>query len=252
MDSVWQVLTQLGWVNWFLLGLAVVAATVLRAFSGFGTALALVPLAAMVIPAEQAVTLAAIVSVSASFRTVFTVQKDMDRQSMPWLVGGAALGLPVGVYVLTILPEHLLRLAIGVTVMGSALLLYIVKPALRKLPRRFAVATGFLSGMMSGGIAMPAPPITIWFLATQANPVISRASMMVYFVLVNLMAIAGYAIAGIFGLASLVNWLVMLPFVWLGDKLGFWLFHRFGGAWYRKGAILLLFVIGLFSLVRAL
>lgn len=251
MDALWQIAVQIGWLNWVLLGLAVIAATVLRAFSGFGTALALVPLAAMVIPADQAVTLAAIVSVTASIRTVFTVQQDMDRHSMPWLVGGAALGLPLGIYVLTILPENMLRLAIGVTVMGSAVLLFRIKPVLRQLPRNMALATGMLSGMMSGSIAMPAPPITVWFLATQSNPVISRASMMVYFVLVNIMAIVGYAIAGVFGLTSLVNWLLMLPFIWIGDKLGFWLFNRYGGAWYRKAAIMLLFVIGLISLVRA-
>jgi uncharacterized membrane protein YfcA len=76
--------------------------------------------------------------------------------------------------------------------------------------------------------------------------------MMGFFTLSAVLALATYALHGMIGLHLLAYFLLALPVLYLGDRLGTWLFTRHGADFYRRAAILVLFALGLLIIARAL
>ena len=103
---------------------------------------------------------------------------------------------------------------------------------------------GLSSGLINGGFAIPGPPIIVYTMATEPDPARNRAFMIAFFTFSALVALAGFAIAGLVSARS--GWLALAayPALFIGDKLGYRLFDRFGGGLYRRLAITLLMVMG--------
>jgi hypothetical protein len=80
----------------------------------------------------------------------------------------------------------------------------------------------------------------------------SRALLMSFFMLSAVLALGSYAVAGYLSLQSLSLYLLALPAMLLGDRLGFWAFSRFGGTLYRRVALLVLYSVGVAITLRAL
>src|SRR3954453_8086477 len=102
----------------------VLAASVLRGFTGFGFGLAAVPLLSLALPPAKAVPLVvalqAIVGVG-GFRGAW---KLCDWRAVRGLTPGLAVGVPAGLLVLTAFSPNSVRLAIGVSIAISVLLLW--------------------------------------------------------------------------------------------------------------------------------
>ena len=96
----------------------------LRAFSGFGFALAAMPLLVLVIEPVNAVVLCAVLAFVAALRSFRRVWRAADGKRLKPLLAGSLIGTPVGVYALDILPAQTIELLIGIGVLASAFFLW--------------------------------------------------------------------------------------------------------------------------------
>ena len=105
-------------------GFTVIVASVLRAFSGFGFALAAMPLLVLVVEPANAVVLCTVLALVAALRSFRRAMGEADRGALRPLLLGSLIGTPLGVYALDILPAQTIELLIGIGVLASAFFLW--------------------------------------------------------------------------------------------------------------------------------
>ena len=75
---------------------------------------------------------------------------------------------------------------------------------------------------------------------------------MLFFTASSLLALLSYAVAGLFEPTTPWYVALALPALFLGDWLGNLLFVRYSGAFYRRVAVLVLFLMGVLVIARSL
>ena len=111
---------------------------------------------------------------------------------------------------------------------------------------------GFGAGLLNGAFAIPGPPVIIYTMATEPDPARSRAFLLTFFLFMAAAGLLTYAAAGFVTAASPLYFLLAFPAMFIGDKLGYRLFQRYGTAGYRRVAVILLFVMGVAITAEAL
>ncbi len=230
----------------------VVFAAIMRAFTGFGFALAAVPVFSLFMPPTQAVVLSASLTLAVSLLTLRSYWGRYPLRPMLPLLLAAMLGTIFGANLLGAISPDVFRLWIGLTVIAASVLLTLYRPLPRPRGTFLAAVTGAASGLLNGAFAIPGPPLIIYAMATVREPERARALLMTFFLFAAVIALASYAASGFITAASPWLFLLALPAMLLGDKLGFYLFMRHGNALYRRVALVMLFAVGITITLRAL
>ncbi|CAN5436498.1 sulfite exporter TauE/SafE family protein [soil metagenome] len=227
-------------------------AALLRGFTGFGFSLAAVPLLGMFMPPAQAVPVAIGLQLLGSLMDFRGAAKVCHWPSLRWLMAGAAIGWPLGTLVLSHISAPVARLAISsitllaVLVLGKGF-------ALKDLPGRAVTATaGFCAGVFNGLAAMPGPPAVAYYMSVPLSRVTTRASLLVFFLMTSITAMAAAASLGLITSQSIGLSLLGLPVMWLGTRLGHIAFTRGSDLTHRRVSIASLGVIALTSAIKGL
>ncbi len=230
---------------------AVLFAAILRGFTGFGFALAAVPLASLVMPPSRIVSAVLIMQVGIGLRDCIMEWRHADRRALGRLVIGALIGMPMGVAALALLSASQVRAVLGVAVLAAAALTWRPHHARRPPAPSLTLATGFASGLFHGLAAMAGPPAVAYFLAFQPKIAVMRSSLMVYFPLVSLLSLPMAYTAGLVDTAAVTLGLLGMPLMVTGGWLGAHGFRRFGARSYRKLALAALVFTAGASIMRA-
>jgi len=229
---------------------AIVFAAVLRGFTGFGFALAAVPLVSLAISPRQAVPMVILQQLLLGLVDGVRAWRDCDRRSVLQLAAGSVIGVPAGIVALDLMPGTVTRMAIAFIVLAAIVLLW--KP--RRLPftpgARTAASAGFVAGLFNGLAAMPGPPAIAYYLLTDADPRKVRASLMAFFLATAVIAAPGTWAAGLLDLDTTILALAGLPLVLGGGYVGNRLFLRYGAGSYRPIALLTLGAAAIAILLR--
>jgi uncharacterized membrane protein YfcA len=229
----------------------VLAAGFLRGFTGFGFAMAAVPLLALALPPAQAVPFVILVQFLAGVWDWREARKHAHWPSLAWLMAGALIGTPLGSLALAVLSADWARLAIAAALM-SAVILLARGLRLRAMPPRPALAaTGLVAGVFSGVTAMPGPPVIVLYLAGPVAIAVGRASLLMFFLFGNALAAAGAGAAGLVSFGTLVLAAVALPLLLVSQWFGRRHFARASEARYRQVALNFLVVLAVLTAGRA-
>ncbi len=234
-----------------LLWLIIVAATLLRSFTGFGFALAAVPGLALLYSPVQAVGLSACLSFALGVQSFPKYRHDLQLNTQWPMFVAAIVGTVLGAQLLQTLSEQQFQLLIGVLVIVACLALARFHPRRHLVKPAIAGSAGLVSGLINGAFAIPGPPVIIYVMSTVADPKASRALMMGFFSFSSLVALITYSSNGMLSLPMLWVAALAYPAVVCGDSLGNYLFRHYGGAFYRRVAIVALFVLGVSILLKA-
>lgn len=234
------------------LGLAVMFAAVMRAFSGFGFALLAVPVFSLFLTPSQSVVVAAGLTLIVSGAKPKAWWGQFPTQFLPPMAAGAGLGSVVGVWFLSGLTARDFQLWIGLLVIAACLALIRFKPKADRGSVPTAALTGVASGLMNGAFAIPGPPVILFVMATLQEARESRAFLMVFFLISNGIAMVLFALAGMVTTTTLALIALALPVMLLGDYLGAWLFKQIGGGAYRPVALAITILVGVSITAKAL
>jgi len=231
---------------------AVVFASLLRGFTGFGFALAAVPLASLVLPPRPVVTAALLMQAAIGLRDCIIERRLADQRAVLRLTIGALGGTPIGLWALTALPSPAVRLALGTLVAVAVAVTWRPLPPQRAPGTAWAIGTGFCSGICNGLAAMAGPPAIFYFLAFEPNRVAMRSSLMVFFPLVSLLAVVISGAAGLIDHTALLLAVIGFPIMWIGGRVGAGMFVRSGHRSYRVVAATALIATALASIAKGL
>lgn len=229
----------------------VAAAGFLRGLSGFGFALAAVPLLTFTLPAREVVPLVAGLQWLSCLPAL-----GRDRQDVAWrlvaiLSLAALVGLLPGIMLLSRVNNQLIRLLIGLSVMVCIVTLASSRQATRRAGAAMTSGAGALAGLMQGLAGMAGPPVVLLLMTSDETPRTTRATLIAFFLFVSGAGFAGTAIVGLVTIHTFELILLCLPIMMIGQHAGRRTFSRLSGATYRRMALALLFVIAVTTVVSA-
>jgi uncharacterized protein len=200
--------------DWALLAVVVVIflATLIRSAFGFGEALVAVPLLALVIPVEVAAPLAVLFSITVA---AIIVVQDWHRIHLgsAWrLFLSTLFGIPLGLLLLTAVPEHVVKAVLAVVIGAFSVYCLASGSRFELKSDRLAWLFGFSAGVLGGAYGMNGPPLVVYGTLRRWSPEHFRATLQGYFLPASLVGMAGYWLAGLWVPAVNRYYLWSLPF----------------------------------------
>jgi uncharacterized membrane protein YfcA len=239
---------------------AILVAALLRGFTGFGFALASVPLATLALPPRVVVPAILVIQAAIGLHDCVVEFRRADWRVVAGLVAGSLFGTPLGVLALTALPQPTVRLALGVVVMAAVIATWrprpaatgdIAAPGIRRRTR-LSVLAGFASGVCNGLAAMSGPPAILYFMHYEPRHTVMRSSLMVFFPIASAIALPMVYASGLLGWPSVALAVGGLPLMMAGGWIGAIGFRRYGGAAYRPAAGAALLVTAAIAIAKGL
>ena len=229
----------------------VLAGGFMRGFTGFGFAMAAVPLLALVIAPARAVPFVILLQLLGGLWDWREARKTAHWTSLPWLMAGALVGTPLGTLALRAMSADWARLAIAGAVLLAVLLLARgLKVA--AMPRGPALAaTGLVAGVLNGIAAMPGPPVIVLYLAGAVAVEVGRASLLIFFSASNVIGAVSAGTAGLIPPGTLLLAALALPLLLVTQWLGRRVFLRASPARYRQVALIFLSALAAITAARA-
>lgn len=174
----------------FALGV-VVAGGVVRGFGGFGGAMVWVAGLVVLLPPTSVIPTVFVLEVVASAAMLPQVWRQVHWKSLRWLFAGTLIGMPLGMWALTQLSGDLVRVLLGVAIIGSAVAMAAV-PDRQSLPGPgVTTVTGVASGLLNGGFALGGPPAVLMYFSASTHVAAGRASLVVFFLVIDAFGAAG-------------------------------------------------------------
>ena len=190
---------------------------------GFGESLLAIPLLTMVLGIQTAAPLVSLMAASITALIVLQNWQQMEFRSTWKLLLGALIGVPVGAWGLSQLPEVWLRNGLGVLLIAIGLY-YLTKPKLGALHGGgWAYGFGFLAGMFGGAYNMASPPVVVYGAMRRWPPDHFRVMLQGFFLPVSLMILFSHASAGLWTREVLGLFALSIPVM----GLAYWLGTRF-------------------------
>lgn len=228
-------------------GIAVAAAAFLAGATGFGFALISVPLLLLldyslgfIVTVNLTLTLLTRLPVSYKFRHY------VDSRRLSIMILASIPGFYLGIKVLAIVDDSLIKLSAGIIIMVIAVLLAlsINTPPPPPIPGASAIA-GFTGGILGSTTSLSGIPPVLLLARQKANPVSFLADLAVYFVISSTIALLLLATQDALALQALFPAaLLWLPGASLGTFLGVIVGPRLPERAFRYLILCLVFVSG--------
>ena len=233
------------------LAVACLVAGFVRGYSGFGFSALLIAASSLVTNPLNFVAVVVILETVLSLQHARGAGPAVDWKRVGWLLRGAAIGLPLGLWILTGVSADTARAVVS----GYVLLMCGVLLAGWRLSREVTGAPNGVAGVISGLANAPGMgglPVAAFFAAQPMRANVFRATLIAYFPLLDLYS------APLYWLAGLVNWdtlwaaLIALPVTLFGNWLGGRHFFGTDPQEFRRFAIILLAGLAALGLGKAL
>jgi len=197
-------------------------ATLVRSTVGFGEALVGVPLLALRVPVAVAAPLAVVVSILIAGLIVAQDWRDIEVRSAGWLVGSSLVGIPLGLLLLTLVSDHIVKAILGVIIAAFATYSLTAKRVRHIEHDHLALllGAGLVSGVLGGAYGMNGPPLAVYGSLRRWAPQRFRATLQGYFLVASLAGLAGYAAVGLLQPPLGRYLLLSLPGVCVGVVVG--------------------------------
>ena len=234
------------------LGCAILAAGIIRGYSGFGFSMVAVMSLSLVFPPVEIVPLILVLEIVASVSLLPRVWRQVDWRSLSWLSMGVILGTPAGVYLLANVPARPMRAAIAITVMTLVVLLW-RGFALKTMPgRNQTLSTGVASGLLNGAATIGGPPVILFYFSTPAGVAVSRASIIAFFLGTDILAFVICLVQGLVKAKTGVMLAACLIPLLTGIGLGSHFFNQSNEESFRRKVLILLMILSMVAFIRAL
>ncbi len=229
--------------------LVIVVAGFMRGFTGFGSAMVMVPLFSLIYGPVQAVATGMLLETAVTLQLLPGALPRTRWRVIGPMAAAACAALPLGAYLLVSVDAEIMRRAIAGVVLVFALIM--ARGWRYAGPRRPAitVGAGLLSGVMITSVGMGGPPVILYLLSGPDAAAQNRANLITYFAIGGGVALVVLLFGGVIGAETLWRAVVLaLPFV-AAAHAGSRFFRRSGEALYRRVALTFLMAIALATLL---
>jgi uncharacterized membrane protein YfcA len=231
--------------------LSALLAGAVSGLTGFGLALISTPLLLFVYDPRTVVVITVALSIFINFAVVWDSWRDAQRRVVIALLPPAFVGIVMGVEVLRVVNPLYIRLAVGVVVVFSALLLLrdIQLPGAET--RWGTVLAGWASGALSTSTGLAGPPIVL-LLASRGLPKrVFRGSSALYFLVMSVAGVVVLFYRRLFDASDVQLMLILIPAAFLGKVIGTAMLKRISEKTFRTITLSIVILTGSLGVATA-
>ena len=229
----------------FLLFVVALLAAFTQSLTGFGSALVSMAVLPGLIGIRTAAPLVTLVTVTIDVTLLARYRQALNLRAIWRLVAALVLGVPLGILVLRRVEERFVLAILGVVIAGYALYA-LLSPRLPRLEHpAWAYGFGFIAGVLGGAYNTSGPPVVIFGNCQRWPPSEFKGNLQGFFLVNDLLVIAGHALSQNLTPLVLRDYLIVLPALIVGLFVGGRLDRRLDPALFRKIVLVLLVVMGL-------
>jgi uncharacterized membrane protein YfcA len=226
--------------------IATFAGAVVAGLSGFAFGLVAASIWLYILTPLQSATLIIAFGLIVQGYSVWKLRRALDWRKLWPFVLGAAIGVPIGVTVLTWTNPNHVRVGVGAFLVLYSLYAFF-RPALKPVAGGGAAAdasVGFLNGVLGGMTGLAGILVTIWCGVRGWPKDVQRTVFQPVAVAIFVMSAVWLGATGTVTTETIKLFVIGLPFLIAGTWLGLKLFGRLDEASFRKVVLVLLFASG--------
>ena len=236
---------------WTALGVTLVAG-LMRGFAGFGSAMLMAPIFAILFGAADMVVTVTAIELVVSLQLFPQVRKDADWKTLTPMSIAACIAMPFGVWLLASIDKGTIVTGVSAIIVGFVIVLWSGWKYRGPRSSTISAAVGSISGGMMATTGVGGPPVLLYLLSLNDPPNVNRANIVTYYFVTGFLLIAIVVATGVAGWQALLRAVVLFPAMVLGAWIGGRMFASFGNErTYRNVALAILFATGMFGLLRS-
>lgn len=228
--------------------LTILIAGLVRGFSGFGTALIYVPVASLFMPPAQVIFALMIFDAPGQSPLLRDAFKNANMREVLKLTAGAAIGVPLGVWLLTQIDPYIFRWLVSIMVVFMIIAIATGWRYKGEVGKYMPVGIGTSSGFLGGFLGIGGPPIILFYLGGQNDARRIRANIILFFLFGGVFIALNFAYQGLMTWAGFITGLSLIPPYFIAILIGARLFKKFGDAHFRLVAIIIISLAALVGL----
>jgi uncharacterized membrane protein YfcA len=211
-------------------------ASCVQAITGFGFAVAAMPLLLSVYGVKDAVNLVLVLQVLQLSLMRAQLRGICDRGLLGRLVLGGLIGIVPGVYLTRVLGNRFLSVGINTLVLVALSSMWLGGVAGRAWGRiRFVqYLCGLASGLLTGSAGLPGPPVVLALVAVDVDREVFRLTLVTYFLWVTVAAVAYRVLSRLVGAGVFLTSLALVPLLVAGQMVGLSLASKFDEVQFRR------------------
>jgi uncharacterized protein len=229
---------------------AALAAGLLRGFAGFGSAMLMAPLFAILFGSAEMIATIVAMELAISFHLFPAARRHCDWAVVAPMTVAACLAMPLGVWLLVNLDKTMITKLVSAVVAGFAVIMlagWRWRGARGWIP---SAAVGTISGAMMATTSVGGPPVLLYIMSSDDSPATVRANVITYYFATQILLLGIMFAGGVAGPTALFRATVLFPFMLAGSWVGVRFFHGASEVFYRRVALGVLLAVGIFGLVR--
>lgn len=225
-------------------------AAFVRSAVGFGDALLAMPLLALLLGLQVATPLVGLTGLVISLIILSTSWRQVDVRNFWRLTVASLVGMPFGIWLLQHGDERVVNLVLGLLLVGYGAynLSRPTLPALRS--EAWAYPFGFVAGVLGSAYNTSGPPVVIYGAMRRWPPDLFRATLQGFFLVSNVIVIAGHGLAGLWTQELLLLTLLSLPVLLSAIAVGAVVNRRIPAAQFTRVVNGLLVLVGALFLLQ--
>lgn len=229
----------------------VFVAAIIRGYSGFGFAMVCALTLSYIFPPSQITPMVLCMDIAGSLWLFFKTFRQVDWKGIKLISMGALVTLPLGSLALRAVPANPMRIFIASVIFILCVALIVQKKKVTAAGSWTTAGVGTCSGFLTGVAALGGPPVVLFYFSSDRPVAVSRASMIAFFLLVDIMALISSLCYGLMSRSTLTLSLGLLGPLAAGIWIGNFLFHRYANETvFRRQVIIFLMLFSLASLVK--
>lgn len=232
------------------MGFAILIASFVRGYSGFGYSAMVIAASSLVTSPLHFVAVVVIAEAAMTAQAWGGVGPEVDWKRIKWLLLGAVIGLPLGLWALTAISEDAARAVISGYVLVMCLVLFAGWRLTAEVGPRGTFGAGLVSGLANAP-GMGGLPVAAFFAAQPMSASVFRATLVAYFPVLDIYSAPLYFYHGLVSWDTLWASLLVLPLTFVGNWLGGRHFFNTDPQDFRRFAILLLAGLAIMGLLKA-
>ncbi len=227
-------------------------ATFIKSVLGFGESLLAIPLLTMVVGIQLAATLVSLIVAGVTVLMILRNWRTIDIRATWQLTLSAIIGVPIGVWILKVIPERPITLVLGIILMLVGLY-YLFRPQFQAIQGTpITIIFGLMSGILGGAYNMAGAPIIVYGAMQRWQSEDFRGTLQSYFIVVSLVILLNYAISGLLTSQVIQIAIISLPIMLLSFALGTYLAEHLPRQVFEKMLYVMLILLGLNLIIQNL
>lgn len=220
---------------------------------GFGFGLVSMGILPLFLPLRDAVITVSVCATLMNAILVWRLREHAHRPEIQPLLLGAALGVPVGVWLLVSLDARWLLLTVGIALVSYALWGLLSRSGLveRGTPR-LGYLVGVAGGLLGGATGTSGPPMVVYVSWRGLSKEVAAATLQGVFLAIGIFQLLGFWVGDVFHRTAVLTATSGIPASVVGVALGQVLFRRMSGLLFRRVVLVGLVVLGGGLIARAL